>query len=222
MGLFDRVKGAVDKVSAAIDGDALPPPVWAPDQPMATLVESERDPGSSQNSTADGGGLIDLAIDAAVGIPYRFVLDVRRPGFEPYRIEQRTRIPSQVERTWTQGAARVSAGTEVPLTVAGPGAADVAIDWDAYLAIPDRKQRAKHLEGEAQLDRLAAEFERRTKPAQVQKVRAEARTSVNMLADMVLAGSMTRAAFDEQADELIRLGYLLPADYDEARAKLDG
>jgi hypothetical protein len=46
--------------------------------------------------------------------------------------------------------------------------------------------------------------------------------SVAMLADMVLAGSMTRAAFDEQASSMLQLGHLLPADYDAARAKLDG
>jgi hypothetical protein len=223
MGLFDKVREAIVKASDRIDGTApLAPHQWSPDQAMAVLVESEQRPGSSPTTSSDGGGLVDVALDAATGIPYRFVLDVRRPGFEPYRLEQWVRIPSRVERTWTQGAAQVRAGTEVPLTVTGPAADDVEIDWDGYLAMPGRKQQTAQLAAEAQWDRMGADFERTNSPERVQKIRADHRMAVSTWADLVLVGTMTREAFERESEMAIRMGFLLPSDYHEARARLEG
>jgi hypothetical protein len=171
MGLFDKVREAIVKASDRIDGTTpIAPHEWSPDQAMAVLVEAEHRPGSSPTTSSDGGGLVDVALDAATGIPYRFVLDLRRPGFESYRLEQWVRIPSKVERTWTQGSVQVRAGSEVPLTVTGPGAEDVELTR----------------------------------------------------ADMVLQGSLTREAFERESEMAIRMGFLLPADYQEALAKLGG
>ena len=226
MGFLDKVRGALDKATEKMDSlsESGPAPgyQWPSDQPMAVLVESEHRPGGLGPGVDNDVSLVNMAIDRATGIPYRFVLDVRRPGFEPYRIEQNVRVPSKVQSSLTQGEVRVPRGAEVPLTVTGPGPADVEIDWDGYLALPGRKQQAERLRAEAQWDRMGADFEKRTKPAQVQKIRSEHRTAVHLWADAVLMGTMTREAFDHESEMAIRMGFLLPADHAEARAKLEG
>ena len=75
------------------------------------------------------------------------------------------------------------------------------------------------MRAEGQWDRIGADFERRTKPAQVQKIRANNRMAVLAWADAVQRGNMTRAAFDQNAEQVLRMGHLLPADYEEARAE---
>ncbi len=220
MGLMDRFRGTVERLGEKLNAEPETYQ-WPPDRPMAVLVESEHRPGSRTNSSSDGADLADLAIDAVSGIPYRFVLEVRRPGMEPYRIEQRERIPSKVQRTWTQGEAHVPSGTEVPLRVTGPGLEDVEIDWEGYLALPGRKQAAEQLRAEAQWDHIGAEFERTTKPAMVQKIREQNRMAALAGADMVLAGQLTRAQFDQSMEQSVRMGHLHPEDLEAALAKLD-
>jgi hypothetical protein len=223
---MDRFRGAMDRVTERMDaisaGDSAPQGFqWPPGQPMAVLVESEWRPGARMHSDSGGADLTNLAAEALSGIPYRFVLDVRRPGMEPYRIEQDVRVPSKVQRTWTQGEVHVPAGTEVPLRVLGPGPADVEIDWDGYLALPGRKQQAERLRAESQWDAIGRQFERTTKPEQVQKIRADNRMAALAWADAVLAGQMTREQFDRSTEQSLRMGHLLPDDLQEARAKLD-
>jgi hypothetical protein len=226
MGLMDKFRGAMEK---AVDKmDAMSEPAagsrheWREDQPMAVLVESEWRPGARMHSDSGGADLTDLAAEALTGIPYRFVLEVRhRPGMAPYRIELQARVPSKVQRSLTQGEVHVPAGAEVPLRVTGPNPADIEIDWDGYLALPGRKQEAERLRAEAQWDRIGAEFERKTKPAQVQKIRAANRMAALAWADAVLAGQMTRARFDQGTQQSLRMGHLLPEDLAAAVAKLD-
>jgi hypothetical protein len=223
MGFMDRFRGTMDRLTEKMDGlsEQAAGYSWPPDQPMAVLVESEWRPGARMHSDSGGADLTDLAAEALTGIPYRFVLDVHRPGMEPYRIEQKVRVPSKVQRTLTQGEVHVPSGAEVPLRVTGPGPEDVEIDWDGYLALPGRKQTAERLRAEAQWDRVGAEFERTTKPAQVQKVRANSRMAALAWADAVVAGQMTRAQFDQSTEQSLRMGHLLAEDLQEARAKLD-
>ena len=227
MGFLDKVRGALDKATEKMDSlsetGAAPAFQWPPGQPMAVLIESEHHPGGLGPGESGGGAsLANMAIDRATGIPYRFVLDVRRPGFEPYQIEQKVRVPSKVQRSVMQGEVHVPRGAEVPLVVTGPGPSEVEIDWEGYLALPGRKQQGERLRAEAQWDRMGAEFERKNSPAQVQKIRAEHRTTVFAWVDAVRMGNMTRESFDQETDMAIRMGFLLPADYEEARAKLDG
>jgi hypothetical protein len=141
MGLMDKFRGTMDRLTEKMDGLSEPPAayVWPPDQPMAVLLESEYHPGSSGHSDSNQADVTSLAFDKLAGVRYRFVLDVRRPGMEPYRIEQRVRIPSKVQRSWLEGEVRVPKGAEVSLRVTGPGPEDVEIDWDGYLAIRGRK-----------------------------------------------------------------------------------
>jgi len=220
MGLMDKFRGAMERVTAA-EPAATTRHEWPEGQPWAVLAESDHRPGSRENSSSDGDGLADLALDAVSGIPYRFVLEVHRPGIAAYRIEQRERIPSKVQRTWTQGEQHVPAGAEVPLLVTGPRPGDVQIDWEGYLALPGRKQEAERLRAGAQWDHMGAEFERTTKPAQVQKIRAANRVAALAGADMVLAGQLSRAQFDQSMEQSLRMGHLLPEDLAEAVAKLD-
>lgn len=226
MGLMDRFRGVMDRVTERMDAmaaadatvDRVP---WPAGQPWAVLVESEWRPGARMHSDSGGAELTDLAAEALSGIPYRFVLEVHRPGTEPYRVEQRVRVPSKVQRSWTEGEVHVPAGAEVPLRLLGPRPEDVEIDWDGYLALPGRKQRAERLRAGAQWDAIGRQFERTTSPAQVQKIRANSRTAAFAWADAILAGQMTREQFDQSTDQALRMGHLLPADLDQARARLD-
>lgn len=224
MGFMDKVRGTMDRLTDKMDALSEPDSsgyAWPPDQPMAVLVESEWRPGARIHSDSNGGDLTSLAFDKMAGIPYRFVLDVHRPGMEPYQIEQRVRIPSKVQRSFLEGEVHVPRGAEVPLRVTGPGPEDVEIDWDGYRALPERKQVAEQRGAEAQWDAIGRDFERKTKPAQVQKIRAGSRTAALSWADAVLAGQMSRAQFDQSTDQRLRMGHLLPEDLQEARAKLD-
>jgi len=218
---MDRFREVMDRVTATPEPAAIMRHEWREDQPMAVLVESEWQPGASMNSET-GPDLLDMAVEKVAGVPYRFVLDVRRPGMARYQLEQRVRIPSKVQHSWFEGEIHVPRGTEVPLIVTGPGPEEVEIDWEGYLALPGRKEQAERLRAEAGWDRMGEEFERRTKPAQVQKIRADNRIAALTWADAVLAGQMSRAQFDQSTQQSLRMRHLLPEDLAEAVAKLDG
>ena len=226
MGLMDKMRGALDRATDKMDQMGQPDAgvrhEWPEGQPWAVLVESEWHPGSRAYSDSNGADVANLAIEKLTGIPYRFVLDVRRPDLAPYRIEQRVRIPSKVQSGGLQGEVHVPSGAEVPLRVTGPGAEDVEIDWEGYLAMPGRKKAAEQLRAEAQWDRIGADFERTTKPEQVRKIREGNRTAALAGADAVLAGQLTRAQFDQSMEQSVRMGHLLPEDLQAALAKLDG
>ena len=220
MGLMDKLRGAMEKITESAEPPA--PYEWPEDQPWALLVESEHRPGSSENTVGDGGGLVDLALDAVAGIPYRFVLEVHRPGAAAYRIEQRERIPAKVQRTWTQGEQHVPAGTEVPLRVTGPGPDEVEIDWEGYLAMPGRKQRRS---GCGARRRWTTSPRSSSAPPSRRRCRRSARnTRMAALtsADMVRAGHLSREQFDQSMGESVRMGHLLPEDLAEAVAKIEG
>jgi len=221
MGLMDRFRGAMDRLTALPEPAGSMRHEWPEGQPWAALAESEWRPGSSTNSEADNADLLSMAVEKATGVPYRFVLDVHRPGMTVYRIEQRVRVPSKVQSTWFEGELHVPSGVEVPLRVTGAGPEDVEIDWEGYLALPARKEEAERLRAEAGWDRMGAEFERRTKPAEVQRIRAANRTAALTWADLVVSGRLSRAQFDQSTQQSLRMGHLLPEDLAEAVAKLD-
>ena len=124
MGLRDKIRGALEKATDKLDSLAEPGAEpgyhWPADRPMAVLIESEHHPGMLGPGVDSGPSLVNMAVDRATGIPYRFVLDVHRPGFEPYRIEQNVRVPSRVQSSLTQGEVHVPRGAEVPLIVNRP------------------------------------------------------------------------------------------------------
>jgi len=213
MGFFDKVRAAAEKAFA----DPLPPAEdatlsWDDSQPIAVLVESEWQNQATGPQASEGHNVIDRAL----GIPYRFLLEVHRPGVPAYRIERSERIPAKVEGTYLGREHRVPKGATVPLTLTGPGPEDFTIDWDGYLAHPDRKQQTKRLQIENKWDAVGAQFERTTKPAMVAKIRAGSRQAVLSWAQAVRAGAMTRAEFERNAEQNLRMGHLLAADYEQA------
>ncbi|KAA1427404.1 hypothetical protein [Nocardioides antri] len=213
MGLFDKVRAAAEKAFA----DPLPPAEdarlpWDDSQPMGVLVESEWLNQATGDNQAPGHDLIDRAR----GIPYRFVLEVYRPGIAPYRLERRERIPAKVEGSYFGSEHRVQKGAQVPLTVTGPEPEDVAIDWEAYLALPGRMRQTKRLEIENQWDAIGARFEQTTKPATVAKIRGNSQMAVMSWAQAVRAGQLSRADFERNAEQLLRMGHLLAVDYERA------
>lgn len=214
MGLFDKVKAAAEKVFA----DPLPPAAdatlsWDDSQPIAVLVESE---WLNDATGIDNQYYGHELADRVRGIPYRFVLEVHRPGVAPYRLARSERIPAKVEGSYTGYEHRVPKGATVPLTITGPGPEDVALDWDGYLAHPDRMKQTKRLEVDNQWDAIGARFEQTTKPALVAKIRGNSQQSSMSWAHAVRAGAMTRADFERNAEQLLRMGHLLAADYERA------
>ena len=219
MGLFDKVRAAAEKAFA----DPLPPAEdatlpWDDNQPMAVLVESE---WLNDATGIDNQYYGHELVDRVRGIPYRFVLEVHRPGVAPYRFERRERIPAKVEGTYTGYEHRVPKGAQVPLTVTGPAPEDVTIDWDAYLAMPGRMRQTKRLEVDNQWDGIGARFEQTTKPATVAKIRGNSREAAHSWAHAVRAGQLTRAEFERNAEQLLRMGHLLVADYEQAVLIID-
>lgn len=214
MGLFDKVRAAAEKVFT----DPLPPAEdatisWDDSVPVAVLVESEW----LNNATGiDNHYQGHDFIDRARGIPYRFVLEVHRPGVPAYRLERRERIPAKVEGSYLGYEHRVPKGATVPLTLTGPGPEEFDIDWDGYLAHPDRMRQTKRLEIENQWDAIGAQFERTTKPAMVAKIRSGSQQAVISWAHAVRNGAMTRADFERNAEQKLRMGHLLAADYERA------
>lgn len=214
MGLFDKVKAAAEKVFS----DPLPPAEdatisWDDSQPIAVLVESE---WLNDATGIDNQYYGHDIVDRLRGIPYRFVLEVHRPGVAPYRIARSERIPAKVEGTYTGYEYRVPSGATVPLTLTGPGPEDFAIDWDGYLAHPDRLRQTKRLKVENQWDAIGAQFEQNTKPAMVAKIRSGSQQAVISWAHAVRNGAMTREQFEQSAEQKLRMGHLLAADYERA------
>jgi hypothetical protein len=89
--------------------------------------------------------MLDDLIDKTTGVVYGFRLEVHRPDRPIYELSRRTKVPTKVEGTLFLESQKIPAGAEVPLRVTGPGEEDVELDWDAYLAMPNQRDRAYHL-----------------------------------------------------------------------------
>ena len=96
----------------------------------------------------------------------------------------------------------------------------VAIDWDAFLASPDRKSAVK----KAVQAESVSDYKRMldANPELAQQLRTNNATAVGVWAQAVNAGQMSREKFDKTVDLEVKTGRMDPADAEAARATLDG
>ena len=112
-----------------------------------------------------------------------------------------------------------SPASQLPVKVDRGDPQRVAIDWDAFLASPDRKAAVKEaVQGES------ANANKRmldANPDLAQQLRANNAAAVLVWANAVKAGKMSREKFDKTVDLEVKVGRMDPADAEAARATLD-
>src|SRR5438132_7908540 len=94
--------------------DAPPPTdgVWG----TALILESVRRPGSNGPDT--GTDLLQIGWEATAGIPYAFLLEVRPPQGDPYRVSINERVKSSAENAGLlEKGQKIPAGVELPVWI---------------------------------------------------------------------------------------------------------
>lgn len=215
MDFFRRLRpgSIVGAVLRHLEGPPPPPAhIWVPGQAWARLRTSTSLRGSPD--TASGANsMLDDVIERALKSPYRFELEVHRPGRPMTVVVRQERVPGKVEGTLFLSSNKIPAGAEVPLVETGPGPDDFRLDWDAFLAIPHQADRL-HLLRDAE---ARAALARNVPPG----ARENSVAAIHDLARSVAAGLVSREVFDRQARDLRSIGYLDDANVASARSIID-
>jgi hypothetical protein len=181
------------------------------------IIQSNRDPGVDPSDSESERGS-DL-IPTLAGMPYAFVLEVTVPGQAPYQVPVTSRVPLKAEKVNLLQSHPIPLTLAVPIDVDADDPTTVRIDWNAFLAQPDRVPQLK-----AARDRALAITAQRNVAAQPEKFaaqRAQNKAVVMSWAESVRAGATTRAVVERDAAVLIRLGMMDPADLEAALARVD-
>jgi hypothetical protein len=186
-------------------------------QGTAVILHSNRDPGVDPNDseTWREEGLVE----ALVGMPYEFVLEVTVPGENPYQVTVLSKVPVKAERISLLTSHPIPPSLVVPVDVSTEDPTKVRIDWKAFIDQPDRVAQLK-----AARERAIAATVQRNADAQPEKYaaqRAQNKGVVMGWAEAVRAGNLTRQAVERDAAVLIRLGFMDPADLQAALARID-
>ncbi len=151
---------------------------------------------------------------------YDFTLEIQIPESEPYEVSGEFKTPAKAGRTGLLSHRGLEPGLELPVKVDPEDSQRVAIDWDAFLASPDRKAAVKKA---AQAE--SANANKRmldANPDLAKQLRAGNAAAVVSWASSVKAGKMSREEFDKTVDMEVKVGRMDPADAEAARATLDG
>jgi hypothetical protein len=151
---------------------------------------------------------------------YNFTLEIQVPETEPYEVSGAFKTPAKAGRTGLVSHRGLQPGLELPVKVDRDDPQRIAIDWDAFLADPDRKAAVK-----AAVQDESANANKRmldANPDLAQQVRANNAVAVVNWAANVKAGNMSREEFDKTVDLEVKVGRMDPADAEAARATLDG
>jgi hypothetical protein len=186
-------------------------------QGTGVIIQSNRDPSVDPN---DSDTWRDEGIaEAILGMPYAFVVEVSVPGRDPYQVPVNSRVPSKAEKIGLLQSHPIPLTLVVPVEVDADDSSKVRIDWNAFIAQPDRVAQLK-----AARERAIAITVQRSADAQPEKYaaqRAQNKGVVMSWAESVRAGKLTRAAVERDAAVLIRLGFMDPADLEAALARID-
>jgi hypothetical protein len=150
-------------------------------------------------------------------------LEIRVPGLEPYEVEDRFKVPAEVQFGRKRGflarplmkRSPVPVGITLPVLVDSAQPNDVTIDWDAFLAAGGRDEMKRVHESNA-VERM-----HQARPEQSAKQREDAKVALEGWVAAVQAGTLKRKQFDQSVDTQVRLGFLDPVDAEAARARLD-
>lgn len=185
----------------------------------SSLRPDEHAGADSETSTTRDDGFFGVLEDAVAGIPYAFELEVTVPGHDPYVVGVRSRVPAKAEKVSLLQRHPIPLTLEVPVQVKADDLTRVAIDWPAFLALPDRVPRLLAARDRAlaiQVQRMQA-----AKPDQYAAQQQQNSSTVQAWANAVRAGSMTRQQLVDNAAVLVRLGQMRQEDVDAALASLD-
>ncbi|MEO8262576.1 MAG: hypothetical protein ABI566_08390 [Pseudolysinimonas sp.] len=189
----------------------------------AVIIQSDRDPDIDPNDPEQrrDDGLFDELWVAATGTPYMFTLEVTVPGHETYQMPGvRTRVPAKAEKISFLETHPIPITLEVPVRVAANDAEKIAIDWNAFIALPDKAQRLKDARERALV--IAAQRQREAMIAADPSLApsSDAQNPAMAWVEAVRAGSLTRQEFDESCTRLLALGQLSGPDFLAAEARL--
>lgn len=178
-----------------------------------TATDVERQRGVSHDHVVHENAFNAVGLGS---IPHRLTLEVTVPGQAPFEVSGEFKVPA---RATGRSGYTLPPGLRLPVAVTGTTARDVVIDWDAFLASPDRKAEVKR----ASARRSAEEATAYTNlvPGLKEKTWASAAQGVPMWMQAVRTGSMKRTAFDQQVDTLTRIGQMDPTLAAESKQALD-
>jgi hypothetical protein len=189
----------------------------------AVVIASNRDPDVDptwSESWRDDGLFGELA-ELVGGVVYEFTLEVTVPGHPTYQQPGvRSRVPSKAERISLLETHPIPLTLEVPVVVASDDAEKIAIDWKAFIALPDKATRLKAARERAL---VIARERHMAAMAAANPEHAPSAPSDNPAmawAEAVRSGTLTRAEFDQNCMQLLVTGQLRNADYLAAEARL--
>ena len=151
---------------------------------------------------------------------YDLTLEIQIPETAPYEVSGRFKTPAKAGRTGLVSHRGLQPGLQLPVKVDPNDPQQIAIDWDAFLASPDRKAAVKEAAQGESVNANKRMLE--ANPELAQQLRANNAVAVVGWARAVKAGKMSREEFDKTVDLEVRVGRMDPADAEAARATLDG
>ena len=190
----------------------------------AVILTSEFDPdaGSRRDSEGDGArdqGPIGMLLDAVGGLPYAFLLEVTPDGGTPYQVAVRSRVPPKAEKIGMLQSIRIPPSLQVPVRIDANDPTRVAIDWAAFVEIPDRQRLVRDALARAQAATIRKQ--QAADPAKFAAQQAQNQGVAMTWAETVRAGKMTRAVFETSATRMVQLGLMAQADYDAGIARIE-
>jgi predicted DNA-binding WGR domain protein len=190
----------------------------------AIILTSEFDPGAVGRRDGEGDGARDqgpigMLLDTVGGLPYAFLLEVTPAGSTPYQVAVRSRVPPKAEKIGMLQAIRIPPSLQVPVLIDPSDPTKVAIDWTAFLGLPDRQRLVREALVRAQAATIRKQ--QAAAPDKFAALQAQNQSVAMNWAETVRAGQMTRAEFETSAARLVQLGAMAQADYEAGVARIE-
>jgi hypothetical protein len=188
--------------------------------PVAIHIVNARRPSPHSESIANTnlGALIEYIGDQA-GVPYEFVLEVRTPDAEPYRVTQKSKVPVKVVSPGLLSVeVKIPNGVDVGGWARKDDPTTVAIDWTSYRSTPEG---VAVVEDARQVDidlKYAEHVVAKATPAMQAKLRNSAWTSTQSLAEVVASGALSLEVWEGEAKSNLRKTLITAEQYAEAAA----
>lgn len=190
------------------------------DGPEGTAVIRASDPVGELSARTGPETILDLEPNVIGTHAYRFTLEVRIPGREPYEVSGQFDVPKKAENIgFFDTANALKPGIELPVRIDAGDGTTVAVDWDRFLASPGRKQSVKAAKEAGQRANVAQQVAKN--PKLQAKLRANNRLAVQGWIGAVRAGQLSRDDFERTVNGEVESGRMDPADAQAARQALD-
>ena len=185
------------------------------------IVQSVRRNDERDADTGVLSTLIDIVAESG-GEPYAFLLEIRPPGGQPYRLEHQEKVPNSVASPGLFSRGKIPGGVDVTGWVRVDDPLKVRIDWTSYRSSPEAAAAAEDASiAEADLG-YAQHVLAKQKPKMQEQLRAAAWMSVSSLAPLVASGAVSRADWESEARSSLRKTLITPEQYAQAVAIADG